>query len=184
MTDDSSSGGSSALLWAVIGVLAVTIAGFGLAEWMQAQDEMAQVAAAGGRVQQRVRELETVAGRLPALAEEAERVRAARAELLRVVPASLDLPGLRQAIETAAAHERLAVLGFREKVERVSGSEYAQLTVTLGGPQRAVERLRHAAIPRVLRWSDARPAGSAFEDRKSTRLNSSHIQKSRMPSSA
>ena len=30
---------------------------------------------------------------------------------------------------------------------------------------------------------DAKLAG-AFEDRKSTRLNSSHIQKSRMPSSA
>ena len=50
-------------------------------------------------------------------------------------------------------------------------------------PQRGYEPWNSLTSPQV-RVSDQAMAGSRPEDRKSTRLNSSHIQKSRMPSSA
>ena len=51
--------------------------------------------------------------------------------------------------------------------------------VGFGGPPAHVALLRELCVERR-GWLSARE----FEDRKSTRLNSSHIQKSRMPSSA
>ena len=64
------------------------------------------------------------------------------------------------------------------------GSELVAVVVYKKG---AVELLRRlAAQPRAATEAAAAAAAqdAAVEDRKSTRLNSSHIQKSRMPSSA
>ena len=90
--------------------------------------------------------------------------------------------GAREALETAAAIARfqLGAIGFSAFVAGTSAS------------LRGVEEAEFAAIgERIFRerlagtvYPESRALVEAHLDRKSTRLNSSHIQKSRMPSSA
>ena len=62
---------------------------------------------------------------------------------------------------------------LREKWDRIPAA--TDVLITHGPPHGILDRVEKLA---------GRVIGAAFGDRKSTRLNSSHIQKSRMPSSA
>ena len=80
-------------------------------------------------------------------------------------------------IQTAATPVRV------EKRRTASGIHYRIVGIVWGGTK-AVDRLAIRIQPRRPRSDDGAAAAPAAVDRKSTRLNSSHIPLSRMPSSA
>ena len=118
---------------------------------------------------------------------------------MRVLSVPLSVPFLRTVI--AALVDGRLVEGFEA---RTQPERLAEATLYL--PTRRAGRLAHgifldvlgleaAILPRIVALGDidedelafaqaTSPGSAALEDRKSTRLNSSHIQKSRMPSSA
>ena len=78
---------------------------------------------------------------------------------------------------------------LRQRIDSVLAQSYPDFEVVLlddcstDGSREVIERYRnHPRIKQIV-YND-RNGGSAFADRKSTRLNSSHIPLSRMPSSA
>ena len=103
-----------------------------------------------------------------------ERAIATASVTVKTTPPRLDLLAATRYVSPGGA----ALVAFR-------AAEGAQVTVQVGGrafPSFVVgERGARAALI-ALPWDFA--AGTPLSDRKSTRLNSSHIQKSRMPSSA
>ena len=77
-----------------------------------------------------------------------------------------------------------------DQLIRERGEDYASLSRLIGRNSAYIQQFIKRGVPRKLDEDDRRiladyfGVSQHFLDRKSTRLNSSHIQKSRMPSSA
>ena len=103
----------------------------------------------------------------------------------------LDDTAIRDALSSAEAASRAAVQAY-EQAER----QYERMKTLRGSGMASAQQMEDAEIRRNNTQSEAEAAKSRVvlarqqlqrtevRDRKSTRLNSSHIQKSRMPSSA
>ena len=79
---------------------------------------------------------------------------------------------------------------IRKHTRRAAKAAFAislGVAIVLGGTA-TVASAKHAASPTIIvgnkNFTEEYILGQLYGDRKSTRLNSSHIQKSRMPSSA
>ena len=84
--------------------------------------------------------------------------------------------------DTAAAPERELTDGFNLVIEALKMNGVETIYNVPGIPITDLGRMMQAAGMRVISFRHEQNAG--FADRKSTRLNSSHIPLSRMPSSA
>ena len=106
-------------------------------------------------------------------------------------PEPLDRLGIRPGMQAEANAARLVIRG-RLDISLMRAANWSPLLPSFGPRsaagrwQRTLEALEMAAplAPRIGFGPLLRSLNGAHPDRKSTRLNSSHIQKSRMPSSA
>ena len=125
------------------------------------------------------------AGAIRLFGEDAWRQRAKAMERTGVVPESPDLPPRLSVGDLAAfcggLYPRFDHAGLRARLDRASISLKAKAGALSRGQKAQVAlALALAPAPDLLVLDDP----TLGLDRKSTRLNSSHIQKSRMPSSA